>query len=134
MRRNRRHSLLFLLFYLGPTGRWPPTQNTAGSLKESLDWNAHPSFPRPFKDPLAACSLPAFPQGSGNLNIHCPYLLVASCFRAWETAVVMPSWEGTDVCYIQARGEAGRGTSTLAHCGPSSKDSKALTWKGEWWV
>lgn len=21
----------------------------------------------------------------------------------------------------------------LAHCGPSSKDSKALTWRGGWW-
>lgn len=74
MRIGRANSFLYHLFYLGPTGRWPPTQSTANSLTESLDWNARPSFPHPCKGPLEACSLPGFLQGSGYLDIHCPFL------------------------------------------------------------
>lgn len=134
MKRKKTNSFLFLLFYLGPNRKMALTQNTEGSLKESLDWNVHPSFPHPFKYPLEDSSLPGFPRGSGNLNTHCPYLLVALCFGTWETAAATPSQKGNNVFHIQAWGRWDGGGALgrlLTHCGPSSKDSKA--WREEWW-
>lgn len=88
-----------------------------------------PFIPSPFKDPLGASSLPGFPQGSGNLNVHCPYP-VALCFGAWETAV--DTLERNNVFHIHARvGGMGEGSlgRPLTHCSPNSKDSEALTWR-----